>query len=357
MDIFSQIDNTPWAITKAGLNQIVEIASRQSLLTPEAVSTLRGKPLADTRKVEMRGDVAVIPITGSIFRYANLFADISGATSVSMIGTDFGRAMDDNSVRAAVLNYDTPGGEVAGIHELSDIFVESRGRKPVIAYIGGDGASAGYWLASGASEIVAGKGSIIGSVGVVAAYTDTTARDAKSDVRKVEIVSSQSPLKRLDPSSDAGTASLQAWVDEIAQGMIESIAANRGVSVNKVLADFGRGEVMTGKKAVAAGMADRIGSFEGVIKALQAKTSKTITFGALSAAKTAPKGGQIAMTEEERIAAEQKAAADKIHADALLKAAADSAAKAGLDAKTRIAAIIGSPEAKGREATAQSLAL
>ena len=77
-----------------------------------------------------------------------------------------------------------------------------------------------------------------------------------------------SPNKRPNPASEDGRAVIQARVDAIQEVFVETVARNRGVAVETVLEDFGKGDVLIGKNAVQVGLADRLGSLEGVIEAL-----------------------------------------------------------------------------------------
>ncbi|MCC3862680.1 S49 family peptidase, partial [Emcibacteraceae bacterium Y4] len=95
---------------------------------------------------------------------------------------------------------------------------EARGRKPVIAYASGDAASGAYWIAAAADEIVVSKTSALGSIGVVGVY------QGGKDTDTVEVVSSQSPFKRLDPGSDEGRARLQKRIDAMAGVFVDAVA-------------------------------------------------------------------------------------------------------------------------------------
>ena len=81
----------------------------------------------------------------------------------------------------------------------------------------------------------------------------------------IEIVSSQSPHKRLDPATDEGRARLQSRIDSMAEVFIEAIARNRRTTAQEVKAHFGRGDVLMGAQAVQVGLADRVGSLEKLI--------------------------------------------------------------------------------------------
>lgn len=272
IDAFHIAAERPWLIQAESLQTILAIADRMG--NPEALQSRDGKPLDNARTVQMRDGVAVIPVTGPIFRYANLFTAISGATSTGVLAKDIQAALDNRFVRAIVLDINSPGGEATGINELAQMIFDARGQKPITAYIGGSGASAAYWIASAADKIVADPTAIVGSIGVVMSYLDTAERDAKSGTRVIEVVSSQSPDKRTPPTTDEGRAKVQTIVDALADVFVGSVARNRGVTTQAVLNDFGRGGVMVGDAAKRAGMVDRIGSLESVIAELAGSASK-----------------------------------------------------------------------------------
>ena len=275
IDAFHLAASRPWLIQQDALESILAIAQRYG--DPEALQARLGRPLDNTRTVRMRDGVAVIPVTGPIFRYANLFTEISGATSTQVLATDIQSALDNPYVKGIVLEINSPGGEATGINELAKLIRAGAARKPIKAYGGGMVASGGYWLGAAADEIVIDETAQLGSIGVVMSLLDTSARDAKAEVRRIEIVSSQSPDKRVDPATDEGRAKVQAIVDSLASVFVAAVADYRGVSVENVLADFGRGGVLIGAEAVKAGMADRIGSLESVIAELAGSASNSKT--------------------------------------------------------------------------------
>lgn len=257
-----------WAITPQGLETVLSVADRQG--DPVSLAAQLGRPLDNTRVVTVReGGVAVIDISGPMFPKANLFSEISGATSTGQLFTDFATAMRDPMIKSIVLNIDSPGGAVTGINELSAAVFAARGIKPVVAYVGGMMASAAYWVGSGASQIVMDATAIAGSIGVRMSV-QVASPDPK--ITTHEIISSASPDKVQDISTDTGRASAQRIVDDLASVFVGAVATHRGVTAEKVLADFGKGGVMVGAAAVAAGLADKLGSLEGVIAELQKQT-------------------------------------------------------------------------------------
>ncbi len=258
MRVWNKAVDEPWAITSSALTTILDIAARQNS-PPEAVAAKLGRELQNSYRLEMRDGIAVLPVVGPLFRYANLFTQVSGASSYELLAKDFTQAVENPDVKAIVLNIDSPGGEVNGCAEFADMIHEARGVKPIIAYASGDAASGAYWIAAAADEIVVSKTSALGSIGVVGVYRGNKGEDA------VEVVSSQSPYKRLDPDTDDGRARLQKRIDAMADVFVDAVAKYRGVASSHVQNHYGSGDVFIGDDAVKQGLADRIGSFEKLL--------------------------------------------------------------------------------------------
>lgn len=277
---FEFLASQPWAILEENLEIIATIAQRLHDNEPEAVAAKLGRPLKNTRLVTMRGSTAVIPVIGPVFRYANWMTEISGATSIQILSQDFNKALEDPAVEAIVLEVDSPGGTVAGVAEFADMVYEARGKKPVVAYVSDLGASAAYWIACAADRVVVASTAKVGSIGAIIQY------DKRGEGNTGRIISSQSPYKAADPTTDEGRAQYQKLVDSQAEVFVATVARNRGVTPEKVLADFGQGGLFVGAQAVSAGLADRVGSLEGVLAELQ--SPKTVS----------TKGGKTKMSGE-----------------------------------------------------------
>ncbi|MFZ5586137.1 MAG: S49 family peptidase [Thermodesulfobacteriota bacterium] len=353
MSIIEAIAAEKWAITEEGMKAIIMVAERKG--DPEALAAKLGKPLENAYRVEVRDGVAILPVRGPLFRYANLFTAISGASSYQMLARDFAAAMESPETRSVLLMIDSPGGMVNGCHELAEMIHSARGKKPVVAYVGGMGCSAAYWLASAADEIVADPTAMLGSIGVLLEVRDTKEQDAKNGVRVHQFVSSQSPKKCPDPGQESGRAQYQADIDALAQVFVERVARNRGVSAETVLSKFGGGGVLVGADAVAAGLADRLGSFEDVLAGLaQGKGSGSNPNGR----KTMPKSYVEALGAGEVVAI----TADELrakHPDLVQAIAAEGAAKAKAEGaqaeRERIQGVL-AVALPGHEAMVQGLA-
>jgi capsid assembly protease len=285
-----------WAIEEPALQLMIEIASREHQVTPEALEAYRAQELPRAERATIRNGVAIISASGPMFKRANLMTQLCGATSYELMRRDLQAAVDNYGVNAILLNLDTPGGEAAGVAELAQAVHDVRGTKPIVTYAGDLAASAGYWLASASDAIIIGKTAAVGSIGVRMAITDTSERDEARGVKTYEFVSSQSPNKKVDLSTKQGRNQVQERVDAMAAVFVETVAQYRGVSVDTVLNQFGKGGVLIGQAAVDAGMADGIGTFESVLASL-ARGEKPARKGANPAA-SGPSNERTIMTVE-----------------------------------------------------------
>jgi capsid assembly protease len=270
-----------WAIDEEWLSRILEIASRENPPTSEELGIIReqreqrqaleaatGETVDNTRNARRRGDVGILPVFGPLVPRADMFDEVSGATSLRSLSLDFNALLEHPGIGSILLHVSSPGGDVEGVSELAGMIYAARERKPVTAYISGLGASAAYWLASAANRVVVSPTAVVGSIGVVAIFRDTQLRDEKAGIRNLEFVSSQSPGKRPDPHTEAGKAAIQDRVDALASVFIADVATFRGVEPAEVLSRYGRGGVFVGQAAVEAGLVDDVGSFEGTLTAL-----------------------------------------------------------------------------------------
>lgn len=232
-----------------------------------------GTRLEGARKSTIRDGTAVVPVIGAIFPRAGMMNASTDGTSLDAVMHDIRVAEASADVQQIVLLVDSPGGVVSGLGEAAAALRSAK--KPITAFVTGNGASAAYWLASQAGEIVMDSSASVGSIGVVASMSRQEAPDATGR-RAYEIVSSGAPLKRPDPNTEEGRAAIQADVDAIEEVFIADVAAGRNVTAARVRADFGKGAMMPATKAVAAGMADRIGTLEALLNSSSARTRTTL---------------------------------------------------------------------------------
>lgn len=283
--VIAAIRAQPWAIQPEYLAAIEAIAARAmesdvlKLLagdghearfasSRDAVAAV-GENLAGSSMSTIRDGTAVVPVLGAIYPRSNLAVASAGGTSLDTIMRDFRVAQASERVERIVLLTDSPGGVVSGVGEAAEAIRASA--KPVTAFVTGVGASLAYWLVSQASEIVLDRSASVGSIGVLAT-TSRQVSPGQDGRQSYEIASSGAPMKRPDLDTDEGRASVQAELDAVEAVFVGDVAAGRRVTTERVLAEFGRGAMVSAERAISAGMADRIGTLEGVLSQSSGRT-------------------------------------------------------------------------------------
>ncbi|HHX6389163.1 TPA: S49 family peptidase [Pseudomonas aeruginosa] len=264
MRAFELAASQPWLMLPEHLENLLAIAERMG--DPQALVTREGERLNKARTVTVRNGVAIVPVTGPIFRYANLFTEISGATSTQVLATDIQRALDDPAVRSIVLNIDSPGGVASGINELAELVYEGRKRKRIVTYAGGYLASAAYWIGSAAEEIVVDETAMAGSIGVI--VEAVVQPDGPDKPKRYQVVSRNAPNKRPDVTTEEGRKKIGETVDALAEVFENKVARNLGVAAERIPEMGDYGGLLVGAAAVQAGLAHRLGSLEALITEL-----------------------------------------------------------------------------------------
>ena len=250
-----------WAMPPDTLGELLEKV--ESIQDPSALANRLGVPIGPAPGMTIRQDTAVLEITGPLFRRESVWTALFGGTTVESLAINLALAAESEQIKQIVLEIDSPGGQAAGIAELARQIRTAASRKPVTAYVDGMAASAAYWLASAADRIVTADTGLLGSIGVVGTY-----RPEKN--APIKIISSISPLKQATPDTEAGRAEMQRVIDELGALFVADVARYRAVSPERVVSDFGKGGLLVGASAVRAGMADGVGSFEGLFTAKMA---------------------------------------------------------------------------------------
>lgn len=294
--VFKALTAEPWAIIPSELQKIAAIAQRHQMPDVSAKSMREyvkreerdyelmagpgAQKLAGSSRTFLVDGVAVMPITGPIFPRANMMTEMSGATSVTMLQGDLRAALGNPDVGAIIALIDSPGGAVSGINAFADQFAAAAKQKPTVAYVAGTAASAAYWIASSAGEIVMDRTAIVGSIGVVVGVPVQVAPDGNGELW-LEIVSSNAPNKRPDATSEEGMAEIVSTLDAIEKLFIADVAKGRKTTAAKVISDFGAGGVKVGADGVSAGMADRVASYETTLNTLRKQVANQRKLAAL----------------------------------------------------------------------------
>lgn len=217
-----------------------------------------------------KGRVGVVPVYGPIDQRTNAMLEKLGGTSTEEIGIAIDYLVADPAVSAIVLHIDSPGGSSYGVSELSDKIYAARQSKRIYAMSDSMAASAAYWIATAASQIIVTPGGDVGSVGVYAAHVDES-KALEEEGLTVTLVSAgkyKTEFASTVPLSAEARANLQSQVDATYGKFLAAIKRNRGVTMDQARNDFGQGRVVNADQAVSMGMADRSMSMDDLMAKL-----------------------------------------------------------------------------------------
>jgi signal peptide peptidase SppA len=268
----------PWAVQRQMLTFMVNVlrfrSAGGSLSTEELAERLEAARIqnGDRAGGNQVGSVAIIPMYGLLSQRMSLMSDMSGGTSVDEMRGALRTALGDSSVKAIVFDIDSPGGSVDGMTEFAaELRAARAGNVPIIAQVNTLAASAAYWLASQMNEIVVTPSGEVGSIGVFAVHEDYSAADAAAGVKTTLISAGKYKVEgnEFEPLSDDARGAIQEGVDTFYQMFLGDVAKGRGASVQAIADGYGEGRTMLAKKALAAGMVDRIDTLEGTVRRFQ----------------------------------------------------------------------------------------
>lgn len=213
------------------------------------------------------GNVAVIPVVGAMMQRSSPDELSETGMKLDRFQMQFRQALADDEVKAIVLDVDSPGGSVFGVAEVAQEIYEAREQKPIVAVANSLAASAAYWIASAAQDLVVTPGGQVGSIGVYTIHEDISQFLEAEGVRATIISAGKykTEANALEPLGDEARQALQDKVDAYYGMFVEAVARNRNVSAKRVREGFGEGRVVMAESAVAEGMADRVGTLEDAL--------------------------------------------------------------------------------------------
>ena len=257
----------PWAIKPEALGvilDIIEFRANGGKFTADEIEARVG----DSKKrntVSQKGQVAVIPLYGTIMPRARLMNDISGGRSVEDFADDLREADRDPDITSIVMDIASPGGSVEQVPETAEVIRSLK--KPTIAVANADAASAAYWLATQADELVITPSGEVGSIGVWTAHQNVAAMQKKIGVQTTLISAGKYKVEGhpFGPLNDEAKEAMQAKVDYYYDMFVADVARGRGVASTDVRSGFGEGRMVTAPDAIKEGMADRIATLDQIV--------------------------------------------------------------------------------------------
>lgn len=249
------------------IDRAATLVSEVAELDPAKVEAARGRG----RPRVINGGVAVIELKGILMPQVSLLAALFGMGSgLNTFRSQLIQATTDPDVGAIVLDIDSPGGLVDQIPETAALVREARERKPVVAVANTLAASAAYWIAAQAEEVVVTPSGEIGSIGVYATHQDLS-KSLESRGIKVTLISAgkfKVEGNPYEPLNDDARQAMQKSVDDYYSMFVKDVAAGRSASASDVKNGYGEGRVLPARRAVDDKLADRVDTLDNVVAGL-----------------------------------------------------------------------------------------
>ncbi|HET6521868.1 MAG TPA: signal peptide peptidase SppA [Geminicoccaceae bacterium] len=245
------------ALARAGAGAtLLSLADYADRLEPEEAEPGATVALVYGAGRIVRGDGDGAPPIGGLLMGADTVAD-------ALRG-----AIDDPGIEAILLRIDSGGGSAVASEAIGrQVRRAVAAGKPVVVSMGNAAASGGYWIAMGASHIVAAPATLTGSIGVVAGKPVLDRLWDRLGVSwgTVQRGANASMFSLNEPYDPAGRARLQAFLDATYGAFVAGVAEGRDMP-EAAVHEIARGRVWTGERALELGLVDELGGLPRAVE-------------------------------------------------------------------------------------------
>lgn len=258
----SRLFGTPLLVHRAKLDVILAVLGDRLNIQPPAADLALPGP---RNMPSGTPGITVIPVHGTLVKRTAGLDAASGLTSYTEIAAMLDSALADPQVAGILLDIDSPGGEASGSFELARRVREASAVKPVWAVANDSAYSAAYAIGSAANRLIVSETGGVGSIGVIALHIDQSVKDANEGYRYTAVTAGthKNDFSPHQPLTDEAKAELQAEVDRLYGLFVDHVASMRTLSSDDVRST--EAGLYFGANAIAAGLADAVGTFESAL--------------------------------------------------------------------------------------------
>jgi protease-4 len=221
----------------------------------------RAVAAAKKAKADRRG-IPVVAVEGA-------FANSSDPNSSFRRIMDQLEKVEALQPKVMILKVNSPGSTVGAAHEVYSRINELRAKGiKVVALMQDIAASGGVYVSMASDRVVAGPGTITGSIGVILQGYDYSELLPQLKL-KIRVIKSGAMKDILSPArsmTEAETAVLHDMVMDDWQQFCEVVATGRNMHIDRVRS-FSDGRVFNGRQALELGLVDEVGGLSEALKA------------------------------------------------------------------------------------------
>jgi protease IV len=171
------------------------------------------------------------------------------------------QAEKNSSVKASVLDIDSPGGAVTSSDEIYARILAVKEKKKVIASISGLGASGAYYISCAADYVIAEPTSLTGSIGVIMPSYNIHKLTESYGIEETTMTSDGSTYKNagspFKPETDQDRAYFKSILNHALDGFKKIVTDNRKLKGD--IDTIANGKIYTAKESLDFGLIDKIG--------------------------------------------------------------------------------------------------
>jgi signal peptide peptidase SppA len=245
---------------------------------PQSADAARARAQSDDGRADVPrvGSVGVLKLRGVIQPNESFLSWLmfGSGGSLQEFRRDLRACMADDTIKGIVLHVDSPGGRCDLVQETAAEVRAASAVKPIFAVANTSACSAAYHIASQATELSVTPSGYVGSIGIYMLHIDWSGFNAEMGLVYTYVHAGKYKVEgnEDEPLGDEAKAAWQAEVDDIYDRFARDVALARGVPEATARgAEFGDGRVMLARQAVAAGMCDRVETFEQAVDRLRAQ--------------------------------------------------------------------------------------
>lgn len=239
-----------WLMHEPGLN------------VPKIYQAIKAGPVEDAKryglKVDKVGSLGIVRTEGPMIKNAGWMA-YYGVAGTRDTQAALMAAAQDADVKSILWVMDTPGGSVDGLEELARTVAAIAKTKEIVVQVDGMLASAGYYVAAQATQIIAGYDNFIGSIGTRTHMVDMSKLYEEHGVKVIAVDTGEHKSAGLEGTevTDAHIAEMQKLVDGLFESFLAAIKKGRNITDAK-LRSIADGRVFLSKEALSLGLIDKI---------------------------------------------------------------------------------------------------
>lgn len=261
------------ALAGAGFFAIIVSVMVIAIAGIAVISLARAMGGSPPSRTQDAGVYAVPKYAGPYIAGVRLTGEIHDATADDVVSKLLG-AQEDPQAVGILLEVSSPGGAVVPSQEIFDTVVAVSKTKPVVAYVREMAASGAYYASAGATQIIANRGSLLGSIGVIWSGFEADQLIQFLKIHPVTIKTGAlkdagSPTR---PMNAADKAYLETLIAQTRQQFVADVQTARHTTAPS-MAFLADGRVVLAPQALNLRLIDAIGSRQAALDSLQKLTS------------------------------------------------------------------------------------